>query len=129
MVKPDVRRVRAILRGLQVSSSDVEGSALVSFDGLVIASELQLHVDADRFGAMCASLVALAVRAAREVDRGDLRQLIVDGANGPMLLTRAGASGVLAMAARPSASLGRLILESRKAVLSIEDSFFPAVGF
>ncbi|MGM9486612.1 roadblock/LC7 domain-containing protein [Ideonella sp. YS5] len=129
MVKPDIRRVRAILRGLQVSSSDVEGSALVSFDGLVIASELELHVDADRFGAMCASLVSLAVRAAREVDRGELRQLIVDGVNGPMLLTRAGDRGVLALAARPSASLGRLILDSRKAVLSIEEAFVPADGF
>jgi hypothetical protein len=121
MIRPDVRRVRATLRGLQISSSDVEGSALVSFDGLVIAAELQLHVDADRFGAMCASLVSLAMRAAREVDRGQLRQLIVEGDNGPMLLTRAGQSGVLAVAARPSASLGKLILDCRKAARAIEE--------
>ena len=74
--------------------------------------------DKDRFGAMCASLLALADRAAREVDRGRLRQVILDGTGGPMLLTQAGDTAVLAVAAAPQSNLGRLILETRK--VSIE---------
>ena len=70
------KKARSLLRGLQASSEHVEAAALVSNDGLIIASVLSDSVDADRFGAMCASLLALASRAAREVERGELRQII-----------------------------------------------------
>lgn len=106
-------KTRALLRGLCASSDKVEATALVSHDGLIIASVMSKEVDADRFGAMCASLLALANRAAREVSRGDLRQIILDGSLGPMLLTRAGDAGVLAVAATPAAKLGQLILDTR----------------
>jgi predicted regulator of Ras-like GTPase activity (Roadblock/LC7/MglB family) len=62
---------------------------------------------------MCASLLGLSSRAAKEVDCGALRQIIVDGEQGPMLLTRAGSVGVLAVAATPINTLGKLILDTR----------------
>ncbi|CAN5398265.1 hypothetical protein BH10PSE16_BH10PSE16_42460 [soil metagenome] len=106
-------KTRALLRSLCASVETVEATALVSHDGLIIASVMSKEVDVDRFGAMCASLLALANRAAKEVHRGDLRQIILDGSLGPMLLTRAGEAGVLAVAATPAAKLGQLILETR----------------
>lgn len=105
---------RAILRALHVDVEHLEASAVVSRDGLVMASLLSESADADRFGAMCASLLALASKAASEVDRGKLRQVILDGSKGPMLLTHAGEVAVLAVAARSQANLGRLIMETRK---------------
>lgn len=107
-------KARGLLRALQASSDKVQATALVSHDGLTLASVLSSEVNADRFGAMCASLLALATRAAGEVDRGELRQIILDGAHGPLLLTRAGNTGVLAVAAAPSANLGKVILDTRK---------------
>lgn len=92
---------------------------MVTRDGICIASLLSGSADNDRFAAMCASLLALAARAAREVDRGELRQVILDGTLGPMLLTQAGATGVLAVAATPKANLGHLILETRKAAAEL----------
>ena len=107
------KRSRGLLRTLQGNSSCVRSCALVSFDGLTRAAVLADGVDADRFGAMCASLLALSTRAAKEVERGELRQVILDGEQGPMLLTRAGAAGVLAVAADPTGNLGKLILDTR----------------
>ncbi len=107
-------KARGMLRALQATSDKIEASALVSHDGLTLAAVLSSEVNADRFGAMCASLLALASRAASEVDRGGLRQIILDGNHGPLLLTRAGDSGVLAVAAAPSANLGKVILDTRK---------------
>lgn len=107
-------KARGMLRALQATSDRIEASALVSHDGLMLASVLSSDVNADRFGAMCASLLALATRAAGEVDRGELRQIILDGAHGPMLLTRAGNIGVLAVAASPRSNLGKVILDTRK---------------
>ncbi|MDQ3059295.1 MAG: roadblock/LC7 domain-containing protein [Pseudomonadota bacterium] len=112
---------RSLLRGLCASSDKVEAAALVSHDGLIIASVMSKEVDADRFGAMCASLLALANRAAKEVSRGDLRQIILDGSLGPMLLTRAGNAGVLAVAATPAAKLGQLILDTRNTARTLAE--------
>jgi len=112
-------RARSVLRGLQAASDCVRSSALVSYDGLMRASVLAPEVDADRFGAMCASLLALSTRAAKEVERGVLRQVILDGEKGPMLLTRAGSAGVLAVAADPTRNLGKLILDTRNAAAAL----------
>lgn len=106
-------KARGLLRSLQAASDSVKSCALVSYDGLMTAAVLADGVDADRFGAMCASLLALSTRAAKEVERGVLRQVILDGEQGPMLLTRAGAMGVLAVAADPTKNLGKLILDTR----------------
>ena len=110
---------RSVLRAIHSNVQHIEASAVVTADGITVASLLSEHADADRFGAMCASLLALATRAANEVDRGALRQVILDGTKGPMLLTHAGTSAVLAIAAHPSANLGRLILETRKAAAEL----------
>lgn len=107
-------RARAVLRGLHTNLAEVEASAVVTRDGITIASLLSTGTDPDRFGAMCASLLALAARASKEVDRGNLRQIILDGQQGPLLLTHGGDSAVLAVAATPRANLGRLILETRR---------------
>lgn len=92
---------------------------MVTYDGITVASVLSPGVDADRFGAMCASLLALSSRAAKEVERGVLRQIILDGEQGPMLLTRAGSVGVLAVAADPINNLGKLILDTRATAQSL----------
>jgi predicted regulator of Ras-like GTPase activity (Roadblock/LC7/MglB family) len=107
------KTIRSTLRTLRTSSEHIQSCAVVSFDGLLIAAVLDDGVDGDRFGAMCASLLALSTRAAKEVNRGILRQIVLDGEQGPMLLTRAGSVGVLAVAARSSAHLGRLLFDAR----------------
>lgn len=44
-----------ILNDLNSSSADVEASALISTDGLMIASALPAGIDEDRVGAMSAA--------------------------------------------------------------------------
>jgi predicted regulator of Ras-like GTPase activity (Roadblock/LC7/MglB family) len=111
---PQAKLVRPILRRLNSISSDIEASAVISGDGLSIASVLGDGVDPDRFGAMCASLLALADRTAKEISRGDLKQVLVEGTAGSMLVVRISSLAVLAVAARPTVNLGRVFLEARK---------------
>jgi len=49
-----------VLEELKGSSADVEASALISTDGLMIASALPQGMDEDRVGAMSAALLSLA---------------------------------------------------------------------
>jgi predicted regulator of Ras-like GTPase activity (Roadblock/LC7/MglB family) len=106
--------LRSILREFNSSSADIEASACISSDGYSIAAVLGQDVDADRFGAMCASLLALAHRAAQEIQRGTLKLVLVEGEQGVMLLVQAGPDAILAVAAKPSKNLGMIFLESKK---------------
>jgi len=106
--------LRSILRELNTSSGDDEASAVISTDGFMIAAVLGEKVDPDRFAAMCASLLALADRAAQEISRGKLKQVLIEGQTGLMLLVHAGNDAVLAIAARPTINLGMVFIESRK---------------
>lgn len=117
---PKGKLIRPVLRRLNGSSTDIEASALISSDGLMIAAVLGESVDADRFGAMCASLLVLADRAAQEISRGRLKQVLVEGERGLMLLVHAGPDAVLALAARPTVNLGMAFLEARKTAHEIE---------
>lgn len=121
-------RARGLLRNLQARVDCVRSCAIVSFDGIMLASVLDDGVSGDRFGAMCASLLALSTRAAREVERGELRQVILDGEFGPMLLSRAGKAGVLAIAADPTPNLGRLILEARATASALAALYEEGAG-
>lgn len=114
--KTDMRAsaLRSVLRELNSSSADIEASACISSDGYSMASVLGEGVDADRFGAMCASLLALAHRAAQEIQRGNLKLVLVEGEQGVMLLVQAGSDAILAVAAKPSKNLGMIFLDSKK---------------
>lgn len=98
-------------------------SAVVTFDRLMLASVLADGVGGDRFGAMCASLLALSTRAAKEVERGGLRQVILDGRNGPMLLSRAGRVGVSPLPPSPTPNLGRLILKAKTTATALAELY------
>lgn len=107
-------QVRHHLLDLQNGTSRIEACALVTADGLLIASVLTSAVDSDRFGAMCASLLALASRTAQEIQRGALRQIILEGESGPVLLMRVGSNKLLAVAAAAGANLGLVIHGARR---------------
>lgn len=111
--------LRSVLRELNNSSEDIEASSCVSGDGYSLAAVLGEGVDPDRFGAMCASLLALAHQAAQEVQRGNLKLVMVEGDRGVMLLVQAGPDHILAVAAKPGKNLGMIFLEARKVALKL----------
>lgn len=116
---PRASAVRSVLRELNASSGDIEASAAITTDGFIIGSVLDKGVDEDRFAAMCASLLALAERAAEEISRGEMKQVMIEGSLGMMLLVHAGADAVLAVASKPTANLGMVFIEARKAAVKI----------
>lgn len=103
------------MRGLMGSTdTGVQAAAAITSDGLVIASVLQPGVDADRFAAMSASLLALAEREIAEIRRGELRQLLIEGTEGAVLLVRCGNDAVLAVSTNHGALLGKVFLEAKR---------------
>jgi predicted regulator of Ras-like GTPase activity (Roadblock/LC7/MglB family) len=104
------------LRDLQASSPDVEGSAIVSVDGLSIASALHQEIEEDRVSAMSAAMLSLGERIATELGRGNLEQVYIRGENGYVLLMAVGEEAVLTVMARKEAKLGLILLDMKRAV-------------
>ncbi|MEE9352480.1 MAG: roadblock/LC7 domain-containing protein, partial [Thiotrichaceae bacterium] len=67
--------LNSILSDLNGSSTDIEASAVISTDGLIMASLLPAGMDEDRVGAMSAALLSLGDRTAEELNRGSLEQV------------------------------------------------------
>lgn len=109
------------LRALQESTPEIEGSAIVSADGLSIASVLTPPIEEDRVAAMSAAMLSLGERIAEELGRGKLEQVYIKGAVGYALLTAVGPNAVLSIIARGEARLGLLLLELRKVVSDLQE--------
>lgn len=103
------------LKDLQASSPDVEASAVVSVDGLTMASALPANVEEDRVSAMSAAMLSLGERIATELKRGSLDQVYIKGEGGFVILRSIGEEAVMTVLARDQATLGLLFLEMRRA--------------
>ena len=120
MTKTRTQKLVDRLRDLQASSPDVEGSAIVSVDGLSIASALHQEIEEDRVSAMSAAMLSLGERIATELGRGNLEQVYIRGENGYVLLMAIGEEAVLTVMARKEAKLGLILLDMKRAVQDLE---------
>src|SRR5512136_1638573 len=107
------------LRDMQIGSPDIEASAVVSVDGLSIASALPKEVEEDRVSAMSAAMLSLGERIATELGRGTLSQVYIRGSNGYVLLSAVGEEAVLTVLAQDNAKLGLLFMELKSAAEDI----------
>jgi predicted regulator of Ras-like GTPase activity (Roadblock/LC7/MglB family) len=115
-----VDKMVARLRDLQVASPDIEASAVVSVDGLIMASALPAGSEEDRVSAMSAAMLSLGERIAHELGRGGLDEVYIKGEKGFVVLTAIGEDAVLTALARESARLGLIFLEMRRAAADLE---------
>lgn len=109
----------SILSELNGTSADIEASAVISTDGLMIAAVLPQGMDEDRVGAMSAAMLSLGDRTANELGRGALEQVLIKGDNGFVLMTHAGDDAVVTVMAKPKAKLGLIFLDVKRAAENI----------
>lgn len=119
MARSRTEQMVARIKDLQISTPDIEASAVVSVDGLIIASALPPDVEEDRVSAMSAAMLSLGERIAGELGRGLLDQVYIRGANGYVILTSVGEEAVLTVLARQDAKLGLVFLDMRRAAADL----------
>lgn len=114
--------IQDILKTLN-STPDITSSAVISTDGLPIASALQSGMDEDRIGAMAAALLSLGNRAAKEVLQGNLDNTIIHTDKGYMLLFQASDSILLTITTTHEAKLGLVLFEAKQALKQLASHF------
>ena len=112
-------QIMARLRDLRVITPEIEASAVVSVDGLTIASDLPADVEEDRVSAMSAAMLSLGERIASELGRGTLDQVYIRGDEGYVILMSIGEDAVLTALARKGAKLGLVFLDMRRAAADL----------
>ena len=113
------RQLDQVLDTLLRQAPDVEAAAVVSFDGLPMASALPAGMDEDRVAAMSAALLSLGERAAQGLGRGDLSQVYVEGDNGTVFLVSADDEAVLVAVGRVGAKVGLMLFEVKQAAEAV----------
>jgi predicted regulator of Ras-like GTPase activity (Roadblock/LC7/MglB family) len=112
-------RLDHALADLLSQAPDLEAAAVVSYDGLAMASALPEEMDEDRVAAMSAALLSLGEKAAQGLGRGDLSQVYVEGETGTVYLVSCDEEAVLVAVASAGAKAGLMLYEVRRAAADI----------
>ena len=87
MALENLNSMIARLEAMKQAIPEVEAAAVVSLDGLIIASALPENISDDRVSAMSAAILSLAESISNEMGRGCLEQVFTKGCNGYVILT------------------------------------------
>jgi predicted regulator of Ras-like GTPase activity (Roadblock/LC7/MglB family) len=112
--------INKVLRKLQSDSPGVEASALISEDGLMIASALTPAFEETRVAGMTATLLNLGTRAAVELGRGEVKEVIIRGDNGYAVMINAGRGALLLALANETSKLGLIFFDMHEAIRSLK---------
>ncbi len=111
--------LNSVLNDLNGSTTDIEASAILSTDGLIMAAMLPGGLDEDRVGAMSAAMLSLGDRISSELLRGTLEQVLIKGDMGYVLMTHAGNEAVVTVLAKSESRLGLIFLVIKRAAQNI----------
>lgn len=114
-----VDELNRVLRALQSGTPEIEAAAIISEDGLVIASALPQHIEEVRVAGMSATLLNLGSRAATELGRGALEQVLVRGDKGYTVMINAAPGTLLLVLTTQEAKLGLVFLDMKKAAAEV----------
>ena len=96
-------------------TGDIEASAIVSRDGLLMASDFaQRSYGAETFAAMSATMLGAAETATAELRKGAPDRIIVESKESKIIVAGTGAKALLVVMSNPGAGLGLILLEMEK---------------
>jgi predicted regulator of Ras-like GTPase activity (Roadblock/LC7/MglB family) len=106
----NIAELTDLLRQMEAVNPNIQGSAIVSVQGLPICSALARDVNDGIVSAMSAAILSVSERAVEELARGDLKRILIEGVDGIIILSKAGENAILCTLAKSEASLGMVFL-------------------
>lgn len=115
-----IEELNRVLRSLQSGTPEIEASALISEDGLMIASALPQHTEEGRVAGMSSTILSLGTRAALELERGRVEQVLIRGEKGYVVMVSAAPGTVLLVLTTAEAKLGLIFFDMDRAAKEIK---------
>ncbi len=118
----DQETLDTLMRSLELleSSTDLEGTAIVSKTGLRIASSETADVVADIYSASPATLISLGEKISQGLEQGALREVVIRGSKGYTIILVGSSDFMLFTNCSKSFKLGYYFHKLRKAFVIIE---------
>ena len=115
------RDMANILNEISTNVNEVQAAAVVSVEGLPIASKLPDQYEDTIIAAMTAAMLNLGDKIASNLDKGSLEKIMIEGTNGVVVSMAAGPNAVLTVSAEKDAPLGLLFMEMSSGAKKIAD--------
>ena len=112
MVNPS--SLQGALQNFVAGSAVVQSAAIVTPDGLPLASVLLDNMDEEKTAAMSAAMLSLGERIGKELARGEIDRIFVQGSMGYGILTSCGNDALLLTLASKDAKQGLLFMEIKQ---------------
>ncbi len=116
----NIEKLGHILRNFVSTTAEVQGAAMVAPDGLPLATSLPGSMDDERVSAMSAAMLSLGERIGKELIRGEIDRIYVEGEEGFSILTSCGEDAVFLVLAGKAAKQGVLMLEIKRALTELK---------
>lgn len=116
----NTEKLTGILQNFVTGTNDIQGAAVVTPDGLPLATSLPGAMDEERVSAMSAAMLSLGERIGGELARGTIDRIFVEGDKGYGILTSCGEDAVFLVLANHSAKQGLLMLEIKRALSELK---------
>ena len=104
-------QILQLLRTFEAENESIQGSAVVSVQGLPICSNLGGTEDqAGVTSAMVAAILSVSERAGQELGRGSLRRVLLEGDEGLIIMQQAGPHAILVVLIENDRQIGLIFL-------------------
>ena len=108
--------INDVLQQFVNSTPNIQGAALVTSDGLPLSSILPASMDEERTSAMSAAMLSLGERIGKELARGTIERIFIEGDKGYSVMVGCTEEVVLLVLAEKEVKQGLLFLEIKRIV-------------
>lgn len=102
------------------SAADVLGAAVITKDGLLIASELSESTNGEAIAATAAAMQGAAETAVTELEDASPERIIIESKKTKLITMEAGKQAILACIVNAKANLGLILMQMDKGVLELK---------
>ena len=102
------------------SAADVLGAAVITKDGLLIASELSESTNGEAIAATAAAMQGAAETAVTELEDASPERIIIESKKTKLITIEAGEQAILACIVNAKANLGLILMQMDKGVLELK---------
>lgn len=120
----DIQVFDSILKDLHNASYEIEASALMSADGIMLASHLPKETSDDKMAAMSAAMLSLSDRMVGDLSGGETDRVMIQSSVGYVIVTAVSAEILLTVVAQPDAKLGMVFHDIKNAQRQVQSLDF-----
>lgn len=113
-------RLEAVLHSLD-RVGGIQGSAIISRDGLIVASHVPKDLNVESFAAMSATMTGAAETSVMVIDKGIPNRILVETDKTKLISVGATSELLMVVLSDPRANIGLLFVEIKKAVQAIKE--------